>query len=210
VDQIARTGDLDSVLFYLDKFVTANLTEEDRSEKFGTAASVNAFTILQLGADYLRDRHQELSEELARPEQSAAEQFRRRKDEFEETMGRALRAQNVRKARIEELRQQLAKEEEKAKKLKALVPRVRQKVKDHERSSRWRKIKRTETDSEPGAIHDYNCGQTQSPTSTRRPAARSAEEEELSEGQVPLRRLLRNADVRCPVIEEEEEDDGDA
>jgi chromosome segregation ATPase len=209
VDQIARTGDLDSVLFYLDKFVTANLTEEDRSEKFGTAASVNAFTILQLGADYLRDRHQELSEELARPEQSAAEQFRRRKDEFEETRAKAFRALEDRDARIKELRQQLAKEEEKAKKLKALLHRARQKVKDRERSSPRTKIKRTETDSEPGAIDDDNYGQTRSPTSTRLPAARSAEEEELSEGQVPLRRLRAgSADVRQPVIEEE--DDGDA
>lgn len=52
VDEIVRNGDINSLKFYLDSFVNANITEED-SKKFGSKGALNIFLLMQLGVDYL-------------------------------------------------------------------------------------------------------------------------------------------------------------
>lgn len=63
VDQIARTGDINSVLFYLNQFMNANITKDD-IKQFGTKGSLNAFLILQLGVEYLLNGYNKIKQEF--------------------------------------------------------------------------------------------------------------------------------------------------
>lgn len=60
VDEIVRRGDLNSLKFYLESFVNANITEED-SKKFGSKGALNLFLLMQLGVDYLLTQYQNYS-----------------------------------------------------------------------------------------------------------------------------------------------------
>jgi hypothetical protein len=147
VDQIAQAGDLDSVLFYMDQLATAEISEDD-SHHFTTPSALNAFMILQLGADYLIQHWNELSF----PDKSAVEQFQKTEHEFSLVMARATKAVADRDAQIRKLQAFIGQEEAKSGKLKALLEKGRNKVRSL--GQKHRRRRRDDTDAEPGAIND--------------------------------------------------------
>jgi hypothetical protein len=151
VDQIAQAGDLDSVLFYTEQLATAGISEDD-SHHFGTPSALNTFMILQMSADYLIQRRDELEDELSFPDRSAAERFHKTEHEFGLVMARATKAVADREAQIRKLEVFIGQEGAKSRKLKALLEKGRRRLRGLRPTHRRRR--RDGNDTEPGAIND--------------------------------------------------------
>ena len=119
IEQIVRRGDLASVLFYMDQFINATITKEDLKQ-FGSKGALNAFLILQLGADYLMAQKNRLEMELENQKPNNEQANASLVAEYNKNMEIAVKHIQKRDERIAELRKRevdLLQEREKHKKL---------------------------------------------------------------------------------------------
>jgi hypothetical protein len=150
VEQIARRGDIESVLFYMDKLTTAELGEDD-DQQFGSAGARNAIFVLQLAAEYLHDKRENLKTAAAAPRESLAAQFTKARAQYEHTIAAATKEIAGRDKRIGELQKRVAIEEERARRMKAALGKCRRKESEVRRK---RPARKEDSESEPGVIHD--------------------------------------------------------
>lgn len=156
VEQIVRKGDLTSVLFYMDQFVSANITKED-IQNFGSKGALNAFLVMQLGVDYLLNQKQRLEAEAAAQQPANAEMDAKHVEQYNMMVEAATKEIQARDAKIHEYEKRFKQMHEERRKAKALLEKYRKKFRQLKGGGGGGKKKRTAGDtyeSEPGALHD--------------------------------------------------------
>ena len=154
VDQIVRKGDLNSVEFYMEQFVYANLTKDDYKQ-FGSKGALNAFLILQLGCDYL------MAQRNQAPPPSTNEADQRLVEQYEKNINEAKKAILEHKKMIEKLQQQVKQlhsdretQDKVIKQYKTKLAKMKQKMKSSSHRPHGKTETKTLADTEPGALHD--------------------------------------------------------
>lgn len=133
VDQIARKCDLTSALFYTKQFSEARVDDSDL-ENFGSKGALNAFRILQLGAEYLM---KQVKQPVPQPPVMVpSEQYNR----MMETATKEIQARDMRIHEYEEAFKQM---QEELRQAETLIQKYKRKLKDAK-----------ESDSEPGIVID--------------------------------------------------------
>ena len=132
VDKIVRKCDLSTVLFYTKQFTEALVDEE----QFGSAGALNAFRILQLGAEYLME---EIEKPPPEPEPMVPNEVY---NQMMETARIEIQARDVRILEYEERFKQMREEQRQAQKL---LEKYKKKL---------RALQPHDSDEEPGVIKD--------------------------------------------------------
>lgn len=156
VDNIARNGDITSALFYMDKFVNATFTKTDL-EQFGSKGALNAFLILQLGAEYLLSENAKLVAELNTRASQTNEadkilvaKYEEEKRKAEEINRNYVKTNGKLTEQIAELKKQ---KQELVSKFKVLKKKYLN-VKSKNKKGASKQPPPVNEDSEPGALHE--------------------------------------------------------
>ena len=184
VDQIVRKGDLNSVEFYMEQFVFANLTKDDYKQ-FGSKGALNAFLILQLGCDYL------MAQRNQAPPPPTNEADQRLVEQYEKNINEAKKAILDHKKMIEKLQQQVKQlhadretQDKVIKQYKNKLGKIKQKMKSNSTSNKHKRGNtntKTLTDTEPGALHDETALKALKEADKKR---KQLETGELSDGEI--------------------------
>lgn len=152
IEQIVRRGDLNSVMFYMDQFVNANITKED-VQHFGSKGALNAFLVMQLAVDYLLNQKQRLEAEIAAQQPVSAQVDAQHIEKYNQMVECATKEINARDAQIAEYKKKFEQMHEERRKAKVLMEKYRRKFKEMKGGAK-KASKQIIEDSEPGALHD--------------------------------------------------------
>ncbi|OHT06521.1 hypothetical protein TRFO_25402 [Tritrichomonas foetus] len=156
IDQIVRRGDLNSVLFYMDQFLNATITKDDLKQ-FGSKGALNAFLILQLGADYLMNQKSRLEAEMASQKPNNEQVNANLIAQYNYNIDLASKNIQQRDEQIAVLKRQVAQMKQERKQHKSLLQKYHKKfaqLKGKKPSKKKETHNIIESEDEPGALHD--------------------------------------------------------
>lgn len=198
IEQIVRSGDLNSVMFYMDQFVNANITKDD-IPNFGSKGALNAFLVMQLAVDYLLNQRALQQPAMA---QSDAQHIER----YNKMVELATKEINARDAQIAEYNKKFKQMHDERRKAKDLLEKYRRKFKEMKGNMKKSTKQTAVEDSEPGALHDETAYRElkllqkqagkvkpkKEPKKQKQPV--SDESESKSEGEIDTRTITRKSD----------------
>ena len=224
VEQIVRKGDLASVLFYMDQFVSANITKED-IQNFGSKGALNAFLVMQLGVDYLLNQKQKLESEVAAQQPANAEMDAKHVEQYNMMVEAATKEIQARDAKLHEYEKRFKQMHDERRKAKVLLEKYRKKFRELKGNGRRKRPVDDSLESEPGALHDETAyrelklmQQQQSKVPASKTSKKKAREwtdtaPSLSEGEIETGAIAGHVVAATMSDEEEEsgyyEDSGD-
>jgi hypothetical protein len=122
--------------------------------------------VLQLTAEYLLSKKQDLEAAISAPRDSLADQFARTKAEYEAKVATATRSIAARDQRIAELQRKVALEEDLGRQVRAALRKAQTR---EELKLRRKRLRRAEdSEAEPGAIRDETVRKTAKPPKIER------------------------------------------
>lgn len=223
VPQLVRTGDIESVLFYMQQFVNANVTNEDAKKYFKGPAGVNAYLILQLATDY-----------LLKQVQISEQKYNELVSKYNEMSQTANEIIDSRTAKVKQLTAQIEREQKQYKaffeKSKAKIQALKGHKKSHKKADRNPIPKpshdadtfeggqiRDETDQQVLQMLHQNLLSSGEIKHSKKPAKKNDSDDDSfalisdshSQGEIRTSELGNNIDTFAENIEEEEEYDFD-
>ena len=176
VDKIVRKCDLSTVLFYTKQFTEANVGPADE-EQFGSAGALNAFRILQLGAEYLMEQIETPPPE---PEPMVPNEVY---DRMMETARVEIQARDVRILEYEERFKQMREEQRQA---QILLEKYKKKLHALKASGAM------SSDEEPGVIQDNVVESTEDERAS-----------DLSEGEIDTTAVAKPTQIHSSTSDDE-------
>ena len=215
VEQIVRKGDLASVLFYMDQFVSANITKED-IQNFGSKGALNAFLVMQLGVDYLLNQKQKLESEVAAQQPANAEMDAKHVEQYNMMVEAATKEIQARDAKLHEYEKRFKQMHDERRKAKVLLEKYRKKFRELKGNGRRKRPVDDSLESEPGALHDetaYRELKLMQQQQSKAPASKTSKKKarewtdtapSLSEGEIETGAIAGHV-VAATMSDEEEE-----